>query len=61
MQPICRDAGAEVLELSLPEEEDQQQEQADLIPSRHAKQARVKAEPKEEARVKAEPEEEVQA
>lgn len=56
MQPICREAGAEVLELTLPEEEEEQQEQPDLIPNRHGKQAKVKVEPEEDARVKAEEE-----
>lgn len=54
MQPICREAGAEVLEVTLPEEEEEQQEQPDLVPNRHGKQAQVKAEPAEDARVKAE-------
>ena len=54
MQPICRGAGAEVLELTLPEEEEEQQEQPELVPTCHGKQAKVKSEPEEEARVKEE-------
>ena len=48
MQPICRAAGADVLELTLPEEEDEEHEQAELAPTDHGKRATVKAEPLEE-------------
>lgn len=41
MQPICRGAGAEVLKLTLLEDE----EKADLGPNGHGKHAAVKAEP----------------
>lgn len=50
MQPICKGAGAEVLELTLPEEDgdDEEQQQADLASNGRGKHAAVKAEPEEE-------------
>ena len=51
MQPICRGAGAEVVELTLPEDEDEEQKQADLAPNGHGKHAAVKAEPEQEVHI----------
>ena len=50
MQHICRGAGAGVLELSLPEEDEAEetQQQADLPPNGRGKHASVKAEAQEE-------------
>lgn len=50
MQPICKGAGAEVLELALPEDEEdaEEQQQADLAPNGHGKHAAAKAGPEDE-------------